>query len=40
MGFKSLRHEELILIDGYSSISSLKELDKQSDVLNVFMKFF
>lgn len=41
MGFKSLRHEdELISIDGYSSISSLKSLSKQSDVLNTFMKFF
>jgi hypothetical protein len=41
MGFKSLsQNDELISIDGYSSISSLKSLDKQSDVLNTFMKFF
>ena len=41
MGFKSLsQDDELISIDGYSSISSLKSLDKQSDVLSTFMKFF
>jgi hypothetical protein len=36
MGFNSFRHEELILIDGYSSISNLKLLDKQSDVLDLW----
>ena len=39
MGFKSLRHNELVLIDGYSSVLNLKTLTNDSLALKVLLSF-
>jgi len=39
MGFKSVRHNELMLIDGYSAIANLKTMTNESLALKALLHF-